>query len=67
VLCVDTEGAEWFVVKRMFSKPKLVRLETHFTHSGWVNPFLAEINEKMFSRGYTKLGEDVSDTLWALI
>lgn len=67
ILCVDTEGAEWFVVKRMVSVPRLVRLETHFTHSGWKNPFTNEIHSAMLMQRYTKLGEDVSDSLWALI
>jgi hypothetical protein len=66
VLCVDTEGAEWFVVRDMRVLPRLVRLETHFTHSGWRNPYLDRIHERLAYHGYDVLGEDVSDTLWAL-
>ena len=67
VLCVDTEGAEWFVIERMVSVPKLVRLETHFSCSGWINPFDAQIRLCMKNKGYTLLAEDVSDTLWVLL
>jgi hypothetical protein len=65
VLCVDTEGAEWFVVRDMRTEPKLIRLEMHFTHSGWRNPYYDRIQENLASRGYEILGEDVSDILWA--
>lgn len=65
VLCVDTEGAEWFVIREMVSRPSLVRCEMHFTHSGWLNPYNPQIRQKMMDMGYTVIGEDVSDTLWA--
>lgn len=65
VLCVDTEGAEWFVIRDMRTEPKLIRLEMHFTHTGWRNPFYQEICDSLHSCGYEILGEDVSDILWA--
>jgi len=65
VLCVDTEGAEWFVVREMISRPALVRCEMHFTHSGWQNPYTSQICQKMVDMGYVVIGEDVSDVLWA--
>jgi FkbM family methyltransferase len=65
VLCVDTEGAEWFVIRDMRTEPKLIRLEMHFTHTGWRNPFYNEISDRLYSSGYEILGEDVSDILWA--
>ena len=65
ILCVDTEGAEWFVISQMIkARPRLVRVETHFSHSGYQNPYLREITDRMSLLGYTKLIEDVSDTLW---
>jgi hypothetical protein len=65
VLCVDTEGAEWFVVREMISRPALVRCEMHFPPTGWMNPHNAAIRQKMEEMGYTVIGEDVSDVLWA--
>ena len=47
LLCVDTEGSEWAVIAAMQSNPKVIRLETHFTGSGYVNPYLGEILEKL--------------------
>jgi hypothetical protein len=67
VLCVDTEGAEWFVIREMTSRPALVRCEMHFTHSGWINPHNPAIRQKMTDMGYVVIGEDVSDILWAKI
>ncbi len=67
ILCVDTEGAEWFVIKRMVSRPRLVRVETHWICSGWKNPFLSEIEAYMKNAGYIVLAQDVSDTIWALL
>jgi FkbM family methyltransferase len=64
ILCVDIEGAEWFVIEQMISRPKLVRVETHFSHSGYQNPHLKEIKQRMAILGYHELLHDVSDTLW---
>lgn len=64
VLCVDTEGAEWFVIRDMRTEPKLIRLEMHFTHSGWRNPYYDQICQTLAESGYEKIGEDVSDILW---
>jgi len=64
VLCVDVEGAEWFIIKHMKSRPKLIRLETHFSHSEYVNPHIKEIDMWMAENGYCAIIQDVSDTLW---
>ena len=66
VLCVDVEGAEWFVIEQMRSRPRMVRAETHFTHSGYKNPNLDKIMGHMAGLGYKVIGQDVSDTLWIL-
>ena len=47
LLCVDTEGSEWAVIERMQSMPKVIQVETHFTGSGYVNPYLSEILERL--------------------
>lgn len=64
ILCVDTEGAEWFAIEKMRSRPRLIRLEMHFINSGWRNPFTDEINARLQELGYKRLMEDVSDVLW---
>jgi len=64
VLCVDVEGAEWFVIQRMLSRPKLIRLETHFIVSGYQNPHLEKIGVWMAINGYALAVQDVSDSLY---
>lgn len=66
ILCVDIEGAEWFVIEQMKSRPRLVRVETHFSHSGYQNPNFDRIMNRMAVLGYKILMQDVSDTLWIL-
>lgn len=65
ILAVDTEGAEWFVIGQMQkARPRLIRVETHFTHSGYRNPYWSEITDRLASLGYAPAVEDVSDTLF---
>lgn len=52
LLCVDTEGSEWAVIDALQSEPSVVKLETHFVGSGYVNPYLHEILGKMLLYGY---------------
>jgi hypothetical protein len=49
------------------ARPKLIRLELHFTHSGYCNPDRDRILERLSSLGYEVLVEDVSDCLLARI
>lgn len=68
ILAVDIEGAEWMVVGQMnLSRPKLIRLELHFTHSGYRNPDRDRILERLSALGYEILVEDISDCLLARI
>jgi hypothetical protein len=65
ILAVDTEGAEWFVVGQMQkARPRLIRVETHFSHTGYRNPYWSEITDRLASLGYTPAVQDVSDTLF---
>ncbi|TSA41000.1 MAG: FkbM family methyltransferase [Verrucomicrobiales bacterium] len=64
ILCVDIEGAEWYVIEKLVSRPFMVRVETHFSHSGYRNPFYDEIFNHMKNLGYSMIVQDVSDTLW---
>lgn len=65
ILCVDIEGGEWLVIGQMHrSFPRIVRVETHFSHSGYRNQDSQRILDRMTSLGYRKLMEDQSDTLF---
>ena len=62
ILCVDTEGAEWFVLKNLISRPKIITLETHGIR--YTNPYLSEIMQWMKDNNYLPIGRDSSDTIF---
>ncbi|HQT91915.1 MAG TPA: FkbM family methyltransferase [Candidatus Kryptobacter bacterium] len=63
LLSVDIEGSEWYVIKHMRSRPKVVSLETH--GKKYVNPFIDEINRWMAGNGYSIWYKDNTDTVFA--
>lgn len=67
ILAVDVEGAEWLVLQNLVSRPKILRVETHFTHSGYHNPHYETIMEWARMNGYTMVAQDVSDSLFILL
>jgi hypothetical protein len=68
ILAVDTEGAEWFVVGQMHrARPKILRVETHFSPTGYQNPYRQQIDERLRGLGYARAAEDVSDSLYLLV
>lgn len=62
LLCVDTEGSEWYVIKNLVSRPKIISLETHGRF--YTNPFKKEINEWMKKNGYSTWYKTKSDTIY---
>ena len=62
LLSVDTEGSEWFVLKHMTSRPKVISIETH--GAGYLNPNIAEIEGWMRRNGYQPYFKDKSDTVY---
>lgn len=62
LLCIDIEGAEWFVLNKLVSKPNLISVETHGKY--YLNPKFKEIHEWMRSRGYQIWYKDKSDTVF---
>ena len=59
ILCVDIEGAEWFVLKHMISRPKIIKLEIH--GGNYLNPFLNEIEKWMLDNNYYIIDQGVND------
>ena len=43
ILRIDTEGAEWFALKHMVSRPKYITIETHNDLATYINPYIYEI------------------------
>ncbi len=62
LLSIDTEGCEWYVLKTMKSRPKIISIETHGKF--YVNPFLSEIKSWMGEQGYLSWYKTRSDTVY---
>lgn len=62
VLLADVEGCEWFCIKNLISRPKVIVLETH--GQSYRNPRIMEIAAWMDQNGYTIQGQDQTDTLF---
>lgn len=50
LLSIDIEGAEWYVIKHLKSRPAIISLETQA--DTYVNPYLNEINDWMKNNHY---------------
>ena len=62
LLSIDTEGSEWFVLKYMLSRPKVISIETH--GKSYLNPFINEINSWMKNNNYEIWYKDLTDTVF---
>ncbi|MDR3366954.1 MAG: FkbM family methyltransferase [Prevotellaceae bacterium] len=62
ILSIDIEGAEWFVLKYMKSRPKVISVETHGKF--YLNPFLTEIKRWMADNQYTAWFKNSSDSVY---
>ena len=51
-LRVDTEGNEWFALKHLISRPKMIVVETHNDEATYINPYLFEIKKWMTENKY---------------
>lgn len=64
LLSIDIEGGEWFVIKHMASRPRVISLETH--GAAYTNPYLPEIEVWMRRNGYRAFYRDNSDTVYVV-
>jgi FkbM family methyltransferase len=62
LLSIDTEGCEWYVLKNMISRPKIISIETHGKY--YTNPFITEIKEWVVMNGYKIWYKTKSDTIY---
>lgn len=63
LLCIDIEGADWYVLKNLKSRPQVISVETHGKF--YANPFMMEIGNWMEANGYEAWYKDNSDTVYA--
>lgn len=62
VLLSDTEGCEWYCLKYLKSRPKIIILETH--GNNYTNPFIDEIMTWMSENNYSLTARDGEDSLF---
>lgn len=62
LLGVDIEGGEWYVLKHLQSRPKVLCIETHGKY--YTNPFLAEITQWLHTHNYALWYKDGSDSVY---
>jgi len=62
LLSVDTEGSEWYVLKNLRSRPKVISVETH--GKSYLNPFFGEISAWISAHGYERWYMDKTDTVY---
>lgn len=62
LLSIDIEGAEWYVLKGLCSRPRVIAIETHAAR--YSNPHLDDIRRWMEENGYDRWFIDGSDTVY---
>jgi len=62
LLSIDIEGGEWYVLKHLLSRPKILSVETHGKY--YTNPFIKEIRQWMSENNYRIWYKDGSDTVF---
>jgi FkbM family methyltransferase len=62
LLSADIEGSEWYVIKNLVSRPKIISVETHGKY--YTNPFIREIISWMKEQKYVIWYKDKSDTVF---
>ena len=66
ILRVDTEGAEWFCIKHLVSRPKQIVVEIYNDLATYINPHLYEISEWAEANGYRLQSIQDSDFIYIL-
>ena len=62
IALIDTEGSEWFILKEMISRPKLIVIETHNDDCGYENENIDLIFDWMSDNNYKLINRDSSDS-----
>ena len=62
LISIDIEGAEWFVMKHMVSRPNIISIETHGKY--YTNPYIENIKHWLQQNNYCAWYKDSSDTVF---
>lgn len=65
LLWLDSEGCEWYALRHMVSRPRMIRVEMEDTDHGYRNRFLLEIEDWLADEGYEKVG--IQDADWVYV
>lgn len=63
LLSIDTEGCEWYVIKNLKSRPKIISIETH--GKSYINPLIKEITDWLKINQYVLWFQDSSDSIYS--
>ena len=64
LLSIDIEGCEWYVIKHLISRPKIISIETH--GKSYINPFINEITAWMKANDYVLWFKNSSDSVYII-
>jgi len=64
IVLIDTEGAEWYALEKMVSRPEVIVIETHLEFHPYINPYMDKINAWMAFNEYEILAKELADTMW---
>ncbi|WP_448530532.1 FkbM family methyltransferase [Raineya sp.] len=62
LISIDIEGAEWYVIKHMVSRPNILSVETHGKY--YTNPNIKQILHWAKTNNYVEWYKDDSDTIF---
>ncbi len=63
-LRIDTEGAEWFCIKHLVSRPQQIVVEIYNDLATYINPYLYEIEQWAEQNGYKRVAVQDSDFIY---
>ena len=66
-LAIDTNGAEWYCLEKVISRPAIICIETHYTYRNYRNPFINQIYRWMYDNHYVKYAINESVTVFLRI
>lgn len=58
IMDLDIEGAEWYVIQKMISRPKVIIVEMEWKN--YVNPFYKEISDWMSQNYYVEFNKEAA-------
>lgn len=67
LLYLDCQGAEWFCLSQLRSRPKIISIELYYCYSKYKNPFLENIYGWFLFAGYTILAINESDFVFGKV